>query len=81
MEHFKNEIDKRSDRIRIIESYLALREFKNYINISFSYGDSIDRKSKTKKKHQTSVKTFKQAVPKLPIVKIFNKFCFSTNFF
>lgn len=59
VEQFKKELATRNDKIRIIESYLALREFKNYTNLSLSYGDNIDRKSQKKKKHQTTVKTFR----------------------
>ena len=57
-EELSEKIETIQNEIQIIESYLALREIKKYIELSLSYEDTIDRKSKTKVKHQTNVKTF-----------------------
>ena len=57
-EKLKNNIDRNNDEIRIIESFLALREFKRYVELSFSYAESIKRISKTEGNFQTNVKRF-----------------------
>lgn len=54
----KENIDKNNDENRILESFLALREHKRYVELSFSYEDNINRKGETKKKLQTNIQRF-----------------------
>ena len=51
-------IEDISDEIKVIESYLALREFKKYEELAGQYVDTIDKKSKTKAKHEKTSKRF-----------------------
>ena len=51
-------IVEKSAEIEIIESYLALREFKRYIELERQYSDSIERRSKTKRKQEINSKKY-----------------------
>lgn len=53
-----NIISEKSAEIEIIESYLALREFKRCAELARQYSDSMERRSKTKINHEKKSKRF-----------------------
>ncbi|NLC92735.1 MAG: AAA family ATPase [Treponema sp.] len=56
--NFKRSIDEIREQIRILESFLALREFERYVEFSFSLNESIENKGKIKSNRKKTAKTF-----------------------
>jgi len=54
----KSSIDDIERKLKVIKSFLALREFERYVEISFSLQQSIDRMGNTKKRNEKTVKRF-----------------------
>lgn len=54
----RGSIDNIEAELQIIESFLALREFERYVEISFLLQQRIERKGKTKKVNEKNIKRF-----------------------
>lgn len=56
--NLKNSIDTIERKLKVIRSFLALREFERYLELVFSLQQSIERMENSKKKNEKTVKRF-----------------------